>query len=74
MTLTSAELLDGACDQCQRFLGPASKGISDAEGCGGFGCSDNELPGAAELEAPLVETDTEHFRPLERRRQYSNCV
>jgi hypothetical protein len=32
MTLTRAERLDGASDQCQRFLNPASKGIGVAEG------------------------------------------
>jgi hypothetical protein len=53
MTLTSAERLDGACDQCQRFLSPASKGIGVAEGCGDVGCPVNELPRAAEVEGPL---------------------
>ena len=37
MTLTSAERLDGARDQCQRFLGPASEGIGGTEGCGDLG-------------------------------------
>ena len=53
MTLTSAERLDGACDQCQRFLSPASKGIGEAEECGDVWCPVNELPRSAELEAPL---------------------
>jgi hypothetical protein len=34
MTLTSAKRRDGACDQCQRFLRAASKGIGAAEGRG----------------------------------------
>ena len=53
MTLTSVELVDGACDQCQRFLSAASKGICLAEDCGDVGCPVNELPRAAEMEAPL---------------------
>jgi len=53
MTLTSAERLDGAFDQCQRFLSPASKSIGDAESCGDVWYPVNELPRAAEIEAPL---------------------
>src|SRR5215510_8777856 len=55
MTLTSAERLDGARDQCQRFLGPAGEGIGGAEGCGDVGYSVNELPRAADMEAPLQD-------------------
>ena len=53
MTPASAELVDGASDQFQRFLSPASTGISDAEGCGAVWYEVNELPRAAEMEAPL---------------------
>jgi len=53
ITLTSAERLNGACDQCQRFLSLASKGIGDAEGCGSVWYPFNELPRATEMEAPL---------------------
>jgi hypothetical protein len=53
MTLTSVELVDGACDQCQRFLSPASKGIGVPEGCGDVWCPVSELPRAAEMEASL---------------------
>ena len=53
MILTTAERLDGACDECQRFLSPASKGIGVAKSCGDVWCSDNELPRDAEMEAPL---------------------
>jgi hypothetical protein len=45
--LTSAELLDGACDQCLRFLSPASKGIGVTEGCGDVWCPVNRNGGTA---------------------------
>jgi hypothetical protein len=53
MTPTSAELVHGVCDQCQRFLSSTSAGIGDAEGCGDLRYPVNELPGATEMETPL---------------------
>jgi len=53
---TTVELLDGARDQRERLVSPASEGVGGAEGRGEDRCPDDDLPRAAELEAPLQDS------------------
>ena len=55
MSLATAELLDGARHQWERLVSPAGEGVGGAEGRGDELCPDDELPRAAELEAPLED-------------------
>jgi hypothetical protein len=49
----TAELLIGACDQLEGFVSAAGEGIYGTKSRGGAGCLSDELPPAAEIEAPL---------------------
>jgi hypothetical protein len=53
--LATAELLDGARDQRERLVSTAGEGVGSAEGRGDERCPDDDLPRAAEVEAPLED-------------------
>src|SRR3989442_13943252 len=53
--LATTELLDGASDQRERLVSTAGEGVGDAEGRGDERYRDDDLPRAAEVEAPLED-------------------